>query len=148
MSYIGQYLERKLNVSIVQGLKLSVLREMAVIDYLSYTKLGICALIQCIENELSVVRYILDNIYLQLIGREGFWQINSCQAYYGLLHPHNGPKEVDDFDLNKLCMHTALRNSTRKFWRGYIRIGRFVTTTHSAHIFGTLVLLHKLLYEL
>ena len=45
MGYLYQYPERKLNDSIVQGLKLAALRKMAVIDYLAYTKLGTGALI-------------------------------------------------------------------------------------------------------
>lgn len=68
MGYLYQYPERKLNDSIVQGLKLAALRKISVIDYLSYTKLGTGALIQRIENGASAGRYILNNFYLRLVG--------------------------------------------------------------------------------
>jgi ATP-binding cassette subfamily B protein len=66
MGYLHQYPERKLDDSIVQGLKLAALHKMAVIDYLVYTKLGTGALIQRIENGASAGRYILNNFYLRL----------------------------------------------------------------------------------
>jgi len=66
MGYLYNYPERKLDNSIVQGLKLAALRKMSVIDYLTYTKLGTGALIQRIENGASAGRYILNNYYLRI----------------------------------------------------------------------------------
>jgi len=68
MGYLYNYPDRKLDDSIVQGLKLAALRKMSVIDYLSYTKLGTGALVQRIENGAAAGRYMLKNFYLRLAG--------------------------------------------------------------------------------
>ncbi len=66
VSYLLQYPERKLENGIRLSLKTAALRKVAVIDYLSYVKLGTGALIQRIENGASAGGNMLFGFYLRL----------------------------------------------------------------------------------
>ena len=66
--YVAEYPWRKLERSIGLSLKLAALKKLSVIDYLSYTKLGMGNLIQRIETGSAAGRDILFEFYLRLAG--------------------------------------------------------------------------------
>jgi len=68
MGYVINYPWDKLSRSIEQNLKLTALREVSVIDYQAYAKLGTGSLIQRIENGSSAGKRILFDFYLRLAG--------------------------------------------------------------------------------
>ncbi len=66
VNYLNIYPWRKLEPGTVLDLKISALRKVSVIDYLSYTKLGTGALIQRIENGSTAGSSILLGFYIRL----------------------------------------------------------------------------------
>lgn len=67
VSYLLNYPEHKLENGMRLGLKTAALQKVAVIDYLSYVRLGTGALIQRIENGASAGGNILFGFYLRLL---------------------------------------------------------------------------------
>ena len=66
LCYLQNYPERHLEHGIELSLKTKALRKMAVIDYLSYIKIGTGTLIQRIENGATAGRNILFGFYIRL----------------------------------------------------------------------------------